>query len=176
MVNETAMQLIEANVPKLQQIFDRLKEEHSALRKELDHVQEMANHMVCMQGSEESERILQDIRTEMAMFLQQLGDHEHWEEAEVLPVLGAYANQNIEPTFLTSTWVLEEGHKEAERFVLSFLTYAEQCKALDSAKLKKVISLLCVACAVSTEHLLSEEEMVFPVADQMLSDFKKVAL
>jgi len=170
MVIDLGMPLDDAQTSSLQQILERLKDEHSALKKELDHVQEMTSHMVGMLGSEESRRLLQEIRKTMETFMQQLGAHEHWEEDEVLPLLAGYANQGMEPTFLTSTWVLEDDHKQAERFVRSFLEYSEQCKGADSIRLKKAISLLSVACSVLSEHLLSEEEMFFPVANQMLKD------
>ncbi|MNR00595.1 hypothetical protein D3C85_1163730 [compost metagenome] len=90
-----------------------------------------------------------------------------------MPILIAYANQGMEPTLLTSSWVQEDDHKQAERFVRAFLDYAEQCKGSDCTKLKKAISLLSVACSVLAEHLMSEEEMFFPVADQMLSEMKE---
>ncbi|KRF44134.1 hemerythrin domain-containing protein [Paenibacillus sp. Soil787] len=171
MVIDLGMPLDDAQTSSLQEVLGRLKDEHGALKRELDHVQEMTSHMVGMLGSEESKRLLQEIRKQMVNFMQQLEAHEHWEEAEVLPLLTGYANQGMEPTFLTSTWVLEEDHKQAERFVRSFLEYADQCKGADSIKLKKAISLLSVACSVLSEHLLSEEEMVFPVANEMLERY-----
>lgn len=171
MVIDLGMPLDDAQTSSLGQVLGRLKDEHGALKRELDHVQEMTSHMVGMLGSEESKRLLQEIRKQMENFMQQLEAHEHWEEAEVLPLLVGYANQWMEPTFLTSTWVLEEDHKQAERFVRSFIEYADQCKGADSMKLKKAITLLSVACSVLSEHLLSEEEMVFPIANEMLERY-----
>lgn len=171
MVIDLGMPLDDAQTSSLGQVLVRLKDEHCALKKELDHVQEMTSHMVGMLGSEESKRLLQEIRKQMETFMQQLEAHENWEEAEVLPLLAEYANQGMEPTFLTSTWVLEEDHKQAERFVRSFLDYADQCKGADGIKLKKAISLLSVACSVLSEHLESEEEMFFPLANQMLDQY-----
>lgn len=171
MVIDLGMPLDDAQTSSLAQVLGRLKDEHGALKRELDHVQEMTSHMVGMLGSEESKRLLQEIRKQMENFMQQLEAHEHWEEAEVLPLLAGYANQGMEPTFLTSTWVLEEDHKQAERFVRSFIDYADQCKGADSMKLKKAITLLSVACSVLSEHLLSEEEMVFPIANEMLERY-----
>lgn len=168
MVIDLGMPLDDAQTSSLGQVLGRLKDEHGALKKELDHVQEMTSHMVGVLGTEESKRLLQEIRKQMVTFMQQLEAHEHWEEVEVLPLLTEYANQGMEPTFLTSTWVLEEDHKQAERFVRSFLDYADQCEGADSIKLKKAITLLSVACSVLSEHLISEEEMVFPIANRML--------
>lgn len=173
MVIDLGMPLDDAQTSSLRQVLGRLKDEHGALKKELDHVQEMTSHMVGMFGTEESKRLLQEIRKQMVNFMQQLEAHEHWEEMEVIPILAEYANQGMEPTFLTSTWVLEEDHKQAERFVRSFLDFADQCKGADSIKLKKAISLLSVACSVLSEHLLSEEEMVFPIANQMLERYSR---
>ncbi|NQX67345.1 hypothetical protein BC351_28000 [Paenibacillus ferrarius] len=173
MVVDLGLPQDQAQMPRCQQILTRLKDEHGALKKELDHVQDMTSQMVSRLGSEDSKRLLQDIRKQMEMFMKQLDAHEHWEEEEVLPLLADYANQGMEPTFLTSTWVLEEDHKQAERFVRSFLEYADSCKGADSLKLKKAISLLSVACSVLSEHLAAEEEMFFPVANQMLSEIKR---
>ncbi|OAS13457.1 hemerythrin domain-containing protein [Paenibacillus oryzisoli] len=171
MVNDLGMPLDDDQAASVQQVLGRLKDEHGALKKELDHVQEMTTHLVGVLGSEESKLLLQEIRKVMENFMQQLEAHEHWEEVEVLPLLTEYANQGMEPTFLTSTWVLEEDHKEAERFVRSFLDYVDQCNGTDSIKLKKAITLLSVACSVISEHLRSEEEMVFPIANQMLERY-----
>lgn len=171
MVNDFGMPLDDNQAPSVQQVLGRLKDEHGTLKKELDHVQEMTSHLVGVLGSEESKRLLQEIRNQMETFMQQLEAHEHWEEVEVLPLLTEYANQGMEPTFLTSTWVLEEDHKEAERFVRSFLDYTNSCKATDSITLKKAIALLSVACSVISEHLRSEEEMVFPIANHMLEQY-----
>ncbi|WP_261305350.1 hemerythrin domain-containing protein [Paenibacillus andongensis] len=170
MVIELGMPLDDAQTSRLQQMLERLKDEHSALKKELVHFQEITSELVGILGSEESKRLLQEIRKQMETFMLQLEAHEHWEEDEVLPILAGYANQGMEPTFWTSTWVLGEDHKQAERFVRSFLEFADQCKSADSIRLKKAISLLRVACSVLSEHLLSEEEMFFPVANQMLND------
>ncbi|NEW05887.1 hypothetical protein GK047_07655 [Paenibacillus sp. SYP-B3998] len=70
------------------------------------------------------------------------------------------------PTFLVSTWVLEEDLKQTERFVRSFLEYADHFETFNSPKLKTTISLLSMVFSVLAEHLLAEEEMIFPVADQ----------
>ncbi|CAH1202247.1 hypothetical protein PAECIP111891_02080 [Paenibacillus allorhizoplanae] len=173
MVMDLGMPLEDAQISSLQEVLGRLKDEHGALIKELDHVQEMTSHMVGMLGTEESKRLLHEIRNQMVNFMQQLEAHEQWEEMEVIPILSEYAYRGMEPTFLTSTWVLEEDHKQAERFARSFLDYADQCKGADSIKLKKAISLLSVACSVLSEHLLSEEEMIFPIANQMLEQYSR---
>ncbi|TXK84539.1 hemerythrin domain-containing protein [Paenibacillus sp. N3.4] len=159
----------------LQQVLERLKDEHEALKKALDHVQEMTGHMIAMLGAEESKCLLQEICKQMEVFIQQFEAHESWEEKMILPILTEYANQGMEPTFLTSTWVLEEDHKRVERFVHSFLHDAEQCEGADATKFKKAISLLSLACSVCLEQLLSEEEIVFPLANQILSDLNDQA-
>lgn len=168
MAMELRLPLDDALSPSPQQVLKRLMKDHDTLKKELEHVQEMTSHMYALLGSEESTNMLHEIRKHMEIFMQQLDAYEHWEIKQVLPLLAEYANQEMDITFWTSTWVLEEDHKQAERFVRSFFKYADQCQGTDCTKLRKAISLLSLACSVCTEHLLSEEEMFFPVANQLL--------
>ncbi|MDD9266767.1 hemerythrin domain-containing protein [Paenibacillus sp. GCM10023248] len=167
MIIELGYPIHEMQTTPFKQVVQRLKDEHDALKKELDLVQDKTNHL---RGSDEWTDLLREIRKQMAAFMTQLEEHEHWEEEEVLPLLARYANQGMEPSFITSTWVMEEDHKQAERFVRSFNEIADQCMATNGKELKRVISLLRVACSVLNEHLLAEEEMFFPVADQMLNE------
>ncbi|UJF33835.1 hemerythrin domain-containing protein [Paenibacillus hexagrammi] len=160
----------EAHSARFQQVLERLKQEHVALKRELEHVQELTGHMAAKLGTEEARKLLREIKQEMETLLCKLEEHEEWEEAEVLPVLAGYASQGLEPSFLTSAWVLEEEHKQTERFVRSFLAYAEQCETASLPKLKKAVSLLCVACSVVEDHLLAEEETVLPVAEEILNE------
>ncbi|NEW05740.1 hypothetical protein GK047_06870 [Paenibacillus sp. SYP-B3998] len=153
-------------------IIQRLKDEHDLLKQELDEVQRKTCHMFAQLGTEESTCLLGDVRRQMALFLEQLELHEHWEEEEVLPILHQYANQVMESSFVTSKWVMQEDHKQAERFVRSFLDSADACQETDMLKLQKAVSLLSVACSVLTEHLLTEEDTFFPIADQILSDIQ----
>ena len=161
-------------VVNLKLIIQRLKDEHRALRMELDYVHEKTSQMASLHGTDESNDVFREIRRRMTSFMLQLEEHEHWEEIEVLPILARYANQGTEPSFIISKWVMEEDHKKVERFVQAFIEYADQCIEADSMKLKKAISLLHVACSVLSEHLLLEEEMFFPIADQMINERQSI--
>ena len=135
-------------VMDLNLVVQRLKDEHSTLKKELDYVHEKTSHMSSLLGSEESKDLFREIRRRMTLFMLQFEEHEHWEEAEVLPILSRYANQGVEPSFIISQWVLEDDHKKVERFVHAFIEYTDQCTADGTMKLKKAVSLLHVACSV----------------------------
>jgi|GEM_PF-5174677 len=158
----------EAHTIRFQEQLERLKDEHGILKRELDLIQEQTSHMAAMLGSEQSKQWLQDIKRQMEQLMEKLDRHEQWEETEIFPILAGYACQGAEPTFWTSAWVLEEEHKQTERFVRSFLAYADGCEAAGILKLNKALSLLCVACSVLTDQLAAEEETVFPVVDEIL--------
>ncbi|MEW9702782.1 hemerythrin domain-containing protein [Paenibacillus sp. SI8] len=159
-------------VVELRIAIERLKDEHSALKKELEDVQLKTSHMLATLGTDESMDLLRELRRQMISYMKLIQDHEHWEEEEIFPVLERYANQGMDPSFITSKWVMEEDHKQAERFVRSFVDYADPSMAADSVKLKKAISLLSMACSAISEHLLTEEEMFFPIADQVLDEMQ----
>ncbi|WNR44222.1 hemerythrin domain-containing protein [Paenibacillus roseipurpureus] len=167
----------EATASQVGRLLKRLKDEHGTLKSELDHIQEQTGHMADLPGTEASKKLLQDIRQEMEGLLEKLEAYEQWEEDEVFPILYKYTAQGPDPAFLTSAWVLEEDHKQVERFVRSFIAYANECdqgansKVNVNIQLKKAISLLRMACAVMAEQLLTEEEMVFPLADEILGNY-----
>ncbi|MFD0698206.1 hemerythrin domain-containing protein [Paenibacillus sp. GCM10027628] len=150
-------------VLSMKKAIQRLKDEHKALRVELEVVQAKGKEMIACLHSAESARLLEEIREHMTVFVKHLEDHENWEEQELFPLFYNFLSKNMDSAIFISRWVLEEDHKQAERFVRAFL------EASEGRSMIEITSLFQISCSVLAEHLTSEEDMFFPVVEQILN-------
>jgi iron-sulfur cluster repair protein YtfE (RIC family) len=114
------------------------------------------------------------------MLLRELKRHSVWEEEELFPILMHYSHKKIEPTIMPSLWVLEKDHELAVQYIESFvqassaLLHTLRLEPLSGADLQREMKggcdCLTQGCFILTAHFQMEEELLFPLAEDILTD------
>lgn len=145
----------------------QLKGEHPALLKKIQNI-----YLLLDQLDKESniERVFVKLRSNVLAFKSELDPHSEREEGALFPMMGAYIGTSTGPIA-----VMEYEHAHAKSSIGSFLSMAADA-ALPSEKLRDAANLIKSACDILTEHFTKEENILFPMAERMLSDEEKADL
>ncbi|MEH7414225.1 hemerythrin domain-containing protein [Neobacillus drentensis] len=145
----------------------RLRSEHPGLRAQMDGLYSL------------TEKIAQDIDVEenfdklifkVKEFKGNLDPHSEREEGVLFPMMGAYIGTTSGPIA-----VMEYEHDQAKSNIASFLDNAEVGGTTTDEK-KKLTVLVQNAYLILTDHFNKEENVLFPMAERMLSDLEKAEL
>ncbi|AIE61618.1 hemerythrin domain-containing protein [Bacillus methanolicus] len=154
--------------PALQQLVAEhgpLNEEKQAL---FDAAKQIGNND---EQSNWKEELLQ-LREKVTLFLSHLDPHSEREEGVLFPMMSKYIGNTTGPIA-----VMEYEHDQAKRNIAAFL---EKTKMLDEEvnkeEAKELASYVINAYLILTEHFMKEENVLFPMAEQMLSDEEKEEL
>jgi hemerythrin-like domain-containing protein len=118
-----------------------------------------------------SRMTLRILKLRMTDFIDQLHEHSVCEEREVFPVIDLYFRRLMKPSITPSIWVMEKEHELADLFVKSFMEAVDALSERSSSEQnRQTAAHLVQACLILTEHFELEEELIFPLADEMLTD------
>lgn len=160
-----------------------------AMRLEADHeqikamccalCQQSIHHATGMSSYVSIQGII-ELREEAELLLRELKRHSTWEEEELFPVLMHYSHKKIEPTIMPSLWVLEKDHELAVQYIESFiqassaLLHTRRLEPVRGAdlqhELKGSCDCLTQGCFILIAHFQMEEELLFPLAENILTD------
>ncbi|MGR7943854.1 MULTISPECIES: hemerythrin domain-containing protein [unclassified Paenibacillus] len=163
------------------QLAIRLQEEHEQLKLKCSLLSELSAQTAARHGAEGSLRSLKELRAKAEELLLDLSCHAKWEDEELFPIFTRYYKRKEEPTILPSMWVLEKDHELAVQFFESFLQTSRTLigllqleKGRPDAALMKLLKEGCdqltQGCLILTGHFQMEEELIFPLADDILTD------
>jgi iron-sulfur cluster repair protein YtfE (RIC family) len=152
-------------------MVDRLKKEHVAMQDQLKEIRTMAGEVYMLEDCTEGMCKLVSLQDRILVLIEDLDRHSEWEERELFPILQNYFNQYMMPSITPSIRVMEKDHDLAKQFVQSYMDGVNGMKApIDRGFLKEMTSQLIQACVLLLEHFKLEEELVFPLTDQLLTD------
>lgn len=152
-------------------LVDRLKEEHAVMQIQLKEIRATAGSLYTLENCAEGACKLIELRERIMILVEDLDRHSQWEEQELFPQLQSYFNRYMMPSITPSIWVMEKDHELAKQFVQSFIDGVNDMGSpIDKIFLKEMASQLVQACLILMEHFTLEEELVFPLADQLLTD------
>jgi iron-sulfur cluster repair protein YtfE (RIC family) len=152
-------------------MVERLKEEHEAMQDQLKEIRTMAGEVYTLEDCTEGMCKLVRLQDRILVLIEDLDRHSEWEERELFPILQSYVNRYMKPSITPSIWVMEKDHDLAKQFVQSYIDGVNGMKApIDRGFLKEMTSQLIQACLLLLEHFTLEEELVFPLTDQLLTD------
>jgi regulator of cell morphogenesis and NO signaling len=103
-------------------------------------------------------------------FKNNLDPHSEREEGVLFPMLGAYIGTTSGPIA-----VMEYEHDQAKENINAFLAGGDFSQS-SPEELKKRAQLVQNAYFILTEHFAKEENVLFPLAERMLSDEEKEEL
>ncbi|MCS7460256.1 hemerythrin domain-containing protein [Paenibacillus doosanensis] len=160
-----------AHVTELSELVDRLKREHGEL---LQVLRDMAEQSVLAERERDPVKArgtLLHLRLWAMAFQEELERHSHWEEKELYPFLNLYFHKYKRPSVVPSLWMLEKEHERAMDHMNSFFRAVHALKSdSDALPVKRAAAYLTQACRILTDHLEKEEQIIFPLTDQVLTD------
>lgn len=142
----------------------QLKQEHLPLRKAMDIFYSTAERLFEGSGTERYD-IFHTLRDQVADFTEQLKKHSRKEDDGLFPMMARYIGREVGPIA-----VMEYEHEQAEQHLLRFLDAADQDDSgIKVEDVKTITGYAVQAYSILTEHFSKEENVLFPMAENMLS-------
>jgi regulator of cell morphogenesis and NO signaling len=145
----------------------QLKREHVSLREKLNGLNSLIEKI---ENDIDVELTFADLKKGVVTFKAELDPHSEREESVLFPMLGEYIGTTSGPIA-----VMEYEHEQAKSFIKTFLEGAE-AETLSTEKIKSLAELVKNAHNILTEHFTKEENVLFTMAERMLSDEEKEEL
>ncbi|CEG26615.1 hemerythrin domain-containing protein [Bacillus sp. B-jedd] len=147
----------------------QLKEEHPPLLAMLDG-------LLATVGKIENEENLNDSFAQLTErtvnFIAELGPHSDREEGVLFEMMGNYIGRASGPIA-----VMEYEHDRAKTLIGTYLARtADKGEVFSNAEMKELAAMIKEAYYTLTEHFAKEENVLFPMAQKMLSDEEKTEL
>jgi len=150
--------------PALKQLFN----EHGPLRKQMEELYVMAQEI---KGTEEQSG-LQELHEKVKHFVGELDPHSEREEGFLFPMMANYIGRETGPIA-----VMEYEHDQAKMNLQLFLDgYSSLAGHADQAKMDELAGYAIQAYMILTDHFMKEENVLFPMAEKMLSEQEKETL
>jgi regulator of cell morphogenesis and NO signaling len=144
----------------------QLKGEHPPLLVQLDDLYNLTQQI---ERDLDVERNFADLISKVSEFKANLEPHSEREEGILFPMMGVYIGTTSGPIA-----VMEYEHDQAKSKICLFL---EKAVSSQSPKEMKILSdLIKNAYFILTEHFSKEENVLFPMAERMLSNEEKEEL
>ncbi|CAG7625862.1 hemerythrin domain-containing protein [Paenibacillus allorhizosphaerae] len=159
-----------AHPTELYHALVRLKEEHEALKQAIFQLEEQAKTVIRSCDAEMRVRTLRSLVQETFLLNTKLEEHSIWEEQILYPFLNDYFHKSAGPSIIPSFWVLEKDHELAKAYLDAFTDLAEALVSSDDDKIVGTAEHLTQACHILKGHLHMEEELVYPLTEQILTD------
>ncbi|WHY02198.1 hemerythrin domain-containing protein [Neobacillus sp. DY30] len=144
----------------------QLKSEHPPLLAQLEGLFNLTSQI---QENSNIENIFEELIIKVNEFKAALDPHSKREEGVLFPMMGVYIGTTSGPIA-----VMEYEHDQAKSKIHEFL---EKADSSITEQEKKILSdLVKDAYFILTEHFAKEENVLFPMAERMLSDDEKEEL
>ncbi|WP_163149825.1 hemerythrin domain-containing protein [Anoxybacillus sp. MB8] len=147
--------------------LQRLKDEHGPLNKE-KYALFVAAKSIYDGEEEDVVQAFIRLREKVQQFLQHLDPHSRREEDVLFPMMERYIGKQFGPIA-----VMEYEHQEAKQNIATFLQKTEMIR---SEEAKQLASYVMNAYMILTDHFAKEEQVLFPMAEKLLSAEEKEEL
>jgi len=143
----------------------QLKLEHPPLLAQLEELYNLTQQIEADSGEEKFVDLISKVKGYKAA----LDPHSEREEGVLFPMMGVYIG-----TTSGQIAVMEYEHDQAKAKIHEFLEKADCSKSVEEKK--NLADLVKNAYFILTEHFAKEENVLFPMAERMLSDDEKEEL
>lgn len=145
----------------------QLKREHGPLN-ERKNVLFVEAKKIGNDEEKEVDQALQSLRENVQQFFQQLELHSRREEEVLFPMVARYVGKDVGPIA-----VMEYEHDQAKEHIMTFLKKTE---SINVSEAKDLASYVINAYTILTDHFAKEEQVLFPMAEKLLSNEEKEEL
>lgn len=150
----------------------QLKREHGPLREQMDTFARMAAEIGENAEQADWSRQLAELKAQVDAFVRELDPHSDREEGALFPLMAKYIGRQVGPIA-----VMEYEHEVAKQNLKMFREAVEQATGpVDAARAKEIAAYALQAHAVLTDHFMKEENVLFPMAENMLNADEKEEL
>ncbi|MCQ5365470.1 hemerythrin domain-containing protein [Anoxybacillus salavatliensis] len=147
--------------------LQRLKEEHGPLNEEKYALFVAAKSIYDGEEQDVVQAFIR-LREKVQQFLQHLEPHSRREEDVLFPMMERYIGKQFGPIA-----VMEYEHQEAKQNIATFL---QKTETIRSEEAKQLASYVMNAYMILTDHFAKEEQVLFPMAEKLLSAEEKEEL
>jgi regulator of cell morphogenesis and NO signaling len=151
---------------ELSEGLKQLKSEHPPLLEQLEELYSLTQKIDQETDVEEN---FEELIKKVKEFIAALDPHSEREEGVLFPMMGTYIGTTSGPIA-----VMEYEHDQAKANIGAFLTKADEHASTDEKK--EQAQLIQNAYFILTEHFSKEENVLFPMAERMLTDEEKAEL
>lgn len=155
-----------ASPVELSKGLHQLKSEHPSLLAQLEGLFNLTKQI---QEDSDIDNIFEELTNKVNEFKEALEPHSEREEGVLFPMMGVYIGTTSGPIA-----VMEYEHDQAKAKIHEFLEKAGSSKT--EQEKKNLSDLVKNAYYILTEHFAKEENVLFPMAERMLSDDEKEEL
>jgi regulator of cell morphogenesis and NO signaling len=143
----------------------QLKREHGPLRDQMNEFARLAAAIGKDEGTADWSKPLEDLRVKVKEFVDRLDPHSELEEGVLFPLMAKYIGRETGPIA-----VMEYEHEQAKGNLKKFLELSSQeNQPLSAEQASEIASYAAKAQEVLTDHFMKEENVLFPMAETMLS-------
>ncbi len=153
--------------PELSAGLEQLKEEHAPLLKQLEEIKSLSEQVDQEQNIEET---YANLKTQVERLKEDMDPHSKREEGVLFPMMGEHIETNSGPIS-----VMGYEHQKAYSTINTFLKKAENDQQ-SADDMKYSAGFLKDAYNILSEHFLKEENILYPIAEKVLSEEEKAEL
>lgn len=144
--------------------LQQLKDEHTFLRADMDRFYEIAEEIEFESGPEVLE-LFWDLFELVSAFNDKLSVHSKREDEGLFPLIDQHLGEND-----TTIETMEYEHQKAEQHLQDFLNETAAVREkMDEYHAQTITVYAVQAYATLTQHFAKEENMLFPLAEKILS-------
>jgi regulator of cell morphogenesis and NO signaling len=149
--------------------LSQLKSEHGPLLEKLDGLYTICSNI---DNNENPEENFATLTPAVKTFIAELDPHSEREERVLFRMMENYLGVGVGPVA-----VMEYEHEQAKSLIKNFLENTEgEQESMPSEKIKENSDLIRSAYFKLVDHFAKEENVLFPMAERMLSDEEKKEL
>lgn len=152
--------------------LERLKGEHPPLWKQMEELAESARRIGNDADTGDRTEALRALEERVGSFVEELELHSKREEEVLFPLMARYIGRETGPIA-----VMEYEHEQAKARLAEFLSGMEKLEgSVEADAARRIAGEVEAAVQILSDHFLKEENVLFPMAERILSDAEKEEL
>ena len=149
---------------------ERLESEHSQLTAGLTDLYLTAKSAIGT-GHHPLSSLLGRLAQQSAALQSRVEEHLFWSCQELFPMVGVYSGVDARPSIGPSYWGLDKNFDLVRRDLEAFRAAVPQGDTgISREEAEETVSYLLQACVALSDLLKTEKDMLFPMAEEMLTD------
>jgi hemerythrin-like domain-containing protein len=154
---------------KLSHSLQTIKNEHGPLNSQMENLYEISINIGNDSSINNCSQQLLNLKAKVITFFDSLELHSEREEKFLFPMMARYIGHETGPLA-----VMEYEHEKAKSYIKAFFEKSSNMNSENNGeKAKKIAMLIVEACLLLKCHFEKEEKVLFPLAEQMLSNEEK---
>lgn len=151
---------------------DQLRNEHVELKTNLVLLEKKWQQIEAETDKAKQFQLIQDSAQRVEAYLKILHAHAEWEDNVMFPMVSMYFQANADQVA-----AIEADHAQAEVDFRTFINEARGVEQHFKSEQVQIIGMrLLHACRLFNDHFVIEEEIIFPLAEEILEDIDYMSL